>query len=117
MNATYPLVIKIQKRHLEEFVQCEMGAHEDEMTGPSEFTTATILERHENKIECKNAKEAAQIFECTQYGTFPQFHENVAGRINNELRQYQEIVDIWADYNKEQWRALEDVVSESKPKE
>lgn len=106
MNASYPITIKIQPKHLEEFVNCEMGAHEDELTGPSPITTVSILERHINYIECQTVEEAAQVLDCCRYGTFKNFHSRVATRLDALLSNYEDINVVWMDYNKAQFEEL-----------
>jgi len=110
-----PIVLSIKAKYLEEFVQCEYGAHEDEMTGPSPLTTVTILERHKTKIECLTYAEAAQVLDCCRYGTFPHFYPGVAERLNDLLYAMPEVNAIWQTYSKGQWDELKEAIKSITP--
>jgi hypothetical protein len=119
-----PIIIKISAAHLDEFINCEMGAHEDKITGPSPLTTVTILRRHEAPvlkrtvkrrafIECQTVEEAAQVLDCCRYGTFPIHCPRIADRIYDDLHAIPEVRDLWYKHDREQWNDLGELVRET----
>ena len=89
------MIIKLHKKHLESFQGCEVGADDDNLTGPSPLTTLKILERHEQKIELRSPAEAAQVADAALYGTFRmQSSDRIADRVRNEALNFPGAIDI-----------------------
>ena len=103
--------ISINKKQLEEFRNCEQGAAEDEITGPSPLTTLEILNRHNDHIEMQTIEEAAQIADCCQYGTFPLHYPKTANKIWLELMNDKQVCEIWDKYNKNEYAALINLIN------
>ncbi len=94
------LMIKLNKNLLDEFQGCEVGADDDNMTGPSPLTTLQILERHERNIELRSPEEAAQIADAANYGTF-RIHasDRIADRVIEEALSFPgavKVLDEWS---------------------
>lgn len=106
------IIIKLQKRHLEEFKWCELGAMEDDMRGPSPHTTWEILERHERNIELSTPEEAAQVADAARYGTL-RLHTSdaIADRIVSECLRIDGARPIHTSWDKKCWAALADRIS------
>lgn len=69
--ATFPMRLRINAAQLEEFRQCEYGAHEDGATKtPTGFTAYAILNRFKTLIEIRDADEADLIYYAACSGTF-----------------------------------------------
>lgn len=67
----FPIRLSINPSHLEEFRQCEYGAHEDGSTKtPTGFTAYSILNRFKTLIEIRDADEADVIYYAACSGTF-----------------------------------------------
>lgn len=109
--------IKAQKKTVAEFVGCERGAHEDDLRGPSPLTTVEILERSEISIEINTAEEAAQIADCCDYGTFPDFCPNAADRIRFEALKFLGAPEVLRRWQSDQMDALRQLVSESRARD
>lgn len=114
ISIVLPLIVKIRRVHLEEFIDCEIGAHEDEITGPSPVTTVTILERNKSNITLNSYEEAAQVLDACRYGTFSNHFPRVADRIIEQLKAIPEVYKIWIGHDAEQWREFGGLVSEAK---
>jgi hypothetical protein len=110
-----PYSIKIQRKHLQEFIECERGAQEDDITGPSPITTVSILERHKTKIVVNTVEEAAQILNCCYYGTFPKFFESVAMRIATNLKNFADVKMVYDQYNQAEFADLLNLIKERFP--
>jgi hypothetical protein len=107
------MIIKLQKKHLDEFKGCEEGACADNMTGPSPITTLEILDRHDINIEVRTAEEAAQIYDAANYGTFRIMTSDwIAERVMRDVLKFEGSYEIYRDYNYEQWKLLGDALKE-----
>jgi hypothetical protein len=104
------MIIKLNKKYLEEFQGCEVGADDDNMIGPSPLTTLKILERHERNIELRSAEEAAQIADAARYGTF-ELHtsERIAMRVFEEALMFPGAVSIFKKWDSEGWAELKEL--------
>lgn len=98
--------IKIQSKTLDEFRACEQGAHDDEMRGPSPLTTVEILERSEREIVVNTPEEAAQVADCCDFGTFPEFCPRAAERIRCEALAFPGALEIMRRWQAEEMDAL-----------
>jgi hypothetical protein len=111
--------IRTNKKTVDEFRSCETGAHEDEMRGPSPLTTFEILSRSECEIIVNTAEEAAQIADCCEFGTFPDFCPKASDRIYALAVQFPGAREVLKRWQREEMAALVDrareVLSESNP--
>jgi len=112
------MIIKLNKKYLEEFQGAELGACEDDMRGPSPLTTYEILDRHERNIEIRSAEEAAQIHDTANYGTF-RIHtsDRIAERVMAEALTFPGATEIFRKWNHEQWNALGELLSDAAKQE
>lgn len=104
--------IKIQSKTLDEFRGCEQGADDDKLRGPSPLTTLEILARSEREIIVNTPEEAAQIADCCDYGTFPDFCPRAAERIRAEALAMPGALEILRRWQREEMDALAERVRE-----
>ena len=108
------MIIRSTAKTIEEFSGCEGGAHDDDMRGPSPFTTVEILERSPHSIVINTAEEAAQIADCCTYGTFPQFCPHAADRIAAKALEMPGAAEILRKWDADQWANLVEMFNEAR---
>lgn len=102
--------MKIKSTCIEDFIECEYGAHEDDIRGPSPLTTVEILQRSTKEIIINTPEEAAQIADCCMYGTFPQHHPNAADRIFRTATTFPGMRPVMEKHDAEQWNGLAELI-------
>lgn len=103
-------ILTIKPRLLQDLINCEMGAHDDGLTGPSPLTTVTILERHPNQIELRSVEEAAQVYDALLYGTYPLEHPSSAERLADQIIELPGVKEVWRKHNEGQWDELAELI-------
>lgn len=108
----WPIIINMKPALIEEFAECELGAHEDgeSVTETEKLSAYTLLRRRakEGKIEIRNAEEADLIFYAAASGTFglmgqsddprqERIQNRAANRICDILREHAkaETIRMW----------------------
>ena len=100
---SYPITIRMTRKTVSEFRECELGAYEDAENSPELFDEPPVLEkmayailgRHESKIEIFDRDEMQEIWEAVCSGTFSLHHYSSACRVADILMEYQPDRSIW----------------------